>query len=402
MSEIQDVMEQPTTSGPMEVKSAQALELGLEVQEVPTTEDGIRRFSFDSEFPSRQMWQVIARCTQGMIKSGCKISPKSFQNVFNILESLDSLENISPEMDRDLKIRNLLQSILGETPRPTKPYEYPEGLQRNAALILGRMDGELGAEQSPERDTSMPPQSTLPGARKRRHETSRSALPAPLQIEDPKVRDVMRGIIISDVGRRTYKLDPNSRPPPRDCNVIGHNGLSVGQWWPLRICAIRDGAHGAMMAGIAGGANVGAFSIVVSSIIPTSFARTCTDSFGGDYADLDKDYGNTLYYSGSNSQSNTDPSNPIITYATKAMRLSYTERRQVRVLRSGKSTGEFAPSKGLRYDGLYSITREDIEKNTKGGAYLRFKLVRDPNQPEIDVARPNTRERQVFEALKEV
>lgn len=49
----------------------------------------------------------------------------------------------------------------------------------------------------------------------------------------------------------------------RSANVPGDNGLMNGEWWPLRICALRDGAHGKTEAGIHGTQALGALSIVV-------------------------------------------------------------------------------------------------------------------------------------------
>lgn len=82
------------------------------------------------------------------------------------------------------------------------------------------------------------------------------------------------------------------------------------------------------------------------------------------------------------------------------MRASYARRQPVRVIRSGKLEGSFAPRKGLRYDGLYSIESEAIEKNANGGAYVRFTLVRCPGQRGIDMSRPNRREREAYDLLK--
>ena len=84
------------------------------------------------------------------------------------------------------------------------------------------------------------------------------------------------------------------------------------------------------------------------------------------------------------------------------MRVSYAHHRPVRVIRSGKAEGKFAPRKGLRYDGLYTIEAEAIEKNAKGGAYVRFTLKRCPGQKDIDASRPNQQEREVFDLLKEM
>ena len=68
----------------------------------------------------------------------------------------------------------------------------------------------------------------------------------------------------SETGRRTWSLDKTVTT--RDSSVIGHNGIAIGTWWPYRICALRDGAHGATMAGIAGSVSDGAYSIVVSGM----------------------------------------------------------------------------------------------------------------------------------------
>ena len=120
----------------------------------------------------------------------------------------------------------------------------------------------------------------------------------------------------------------------------------------------------------------------------------------GQYAGLDKDLGDTIYYSASNSHDNLDKDNPIVTHATKGLQRSYTERRAIRVLRNAGGDAAYSPAVGLRYDGLYRIVDREIKKNYKGGAYLRFKLVREGNQAKIDLTRPNARERGVFERLK--
>jgi len=47
---------------------------------------------------------------------------------------------------------------------------------------------------------------------------------------------------------RHYKLEEDY-DWKRDDNVEGNHELFVGEWWPLQICALRDGAHGEMEAG---------------------------------------------------------------------------------------------------------------------------------------------------------
>lgn len=82
------------------------------------------------------------------------------------------------------------------------------------------------------------------------------------------------------------------------------------------------------------------------------------------------------------------------------MQRSYNDRRPIRVLRTAGGKWRNCPAKGIRYDGLYRIVSDGIAKNKLGGAYVRFKLVREGNQRSIDLGRPTQMERDVFERLK--
>lgn len=64
--------------------------------------------------------------------------------------------------------------------------------------------------------------------------------------------------------KTSYSLD-KAYTEKKSSNVAGHNNLTNGQWWPLRICALRDGAHGEQEAGIHGQTGKGAFSVVVAA-----------------------------------------------------------------------------------------------------------------------------------------
>ena len=267
---IESPHEDPATTianaaGVVELKPATAADLGLEEQEVPNSFQAFRGFGFDPQAPARPAWRVVALCTVGMINKHRSITQTETQAIFNIQKSLSLFNQFTPEIDASLNIRGILSSILGETPKPTAPYDYPEPLQRNAAILRARLDREVAIETSlsPEPLTSP----TQPNPRKRSR-PQKAQDSASISIDNPTVRKVMRGIIIVEGGRRGYKLDQDARPPPRNCDVVGHNGLTVGQWWPRRICALRDGAHGSSMGGIAGSANTGAYSIVVSSMLP--------------------------------------------------------------------------------------------------------------------------------------
>ena len=114
------------------------------------------------------------------------------------------------------------------------------------------------------------------------------------------------------------------------------------------------------------------------------------------------DLGDILYYSGSGSSANRDPVNPNLTRGVKALRHSMSAKRPIRVIRSSAGKGAFAPSCGYRYDGLYAIECEDLERNKLGGAYLRFKLSRASNPASIDLNRPTRQEKMAFANLKKM
>jgi hypothetical protein len=138
------------------------------------------------------------------------------------------------------------------------------------------------------------------------------------------------------------------------------------------------------MGGISGSAVAGTYSIVVSGL----------------YDDLDKDEGDKLYYSGSNSHENTS-AEPITSNKTRALERSVATRKPVRVFRSSQGKWKFVPRAGLRYDGLYTVVSMTIEKNGKGGAYKRFKLERVEEQDEIQINAPLQNLIGLFERVKD-
>ena len=89
-----------------------------------------------------------------------------------------------------------------------------------------------------------------------------------------------------------------------------------------------------------------------------------------------------------------------MTPAITALQKSHRDSRPIRVLRTSGGKASHCPSKGLRYDGLYRIIAEGIATNAKGGAYVRFKLLRVANQPDMDLGRPTQAEKEVFDRLK--
>ena len=75
--------------------------------------------------------------------------------------------------------------------------------------------------------------------------------------------EITKGVLESGKKRTSYKLK-KSYTQKKSANAVGVNNLTNGQWWPYRICALRDGAHGEQEAGIHGQTGKGAYSVVVA------------------------------------------------------------------------------------------------------------------------------------------
>ncbi|PWW80084.1 hypothetical protein C7212DRAFT_289300 [Tuber magnatum] len=174
---------------------------------------------------------------------------------------------------------------------------------------------------------------------------------------------------------RHYKLEEDYNWK-RDDNVEGNHDLFVGEWWPLQICALRDGAHGELEAGISGNTTIGAISVIVSG--------------GALYPDLDE-LDRVLYCGtmGIEAQLNLaadpteefEPGDRIPSHNTKLLMISYRNGTKIRLFRSAKSQSPYAPAEGLRYDGLYTIRAYEILD--KKNAVYRFEMIRENNQPAI-------------------
>lgn len=178
---------------------------------------------------------------------------------------------------------------------------------------------------------------------------------------------IMHGLVMKrSTKRKDFVLD--QRYPKKDAKAFGHNGLEVGSWFAKQHIALFRGAHGSKIGGIAGNAQTGAYSIVVS----------------GMYEELDQDQGDTLFYSGSRSHDNEDPKAPFpSSNATLAMKASLRNCKPVRVLRASGGKSRLSPTVGIRYDGLYRVVAMGEKLNTKGGKYEQFKLERLQDQGDL-------------------
>ncbi|KAI9883461.1 MAG: hypothetical protein M1823_004773 [Watsoniomyces obsoletus] len=167
------------------------------------------------------------------------------------------------------------------------------------------------------------------------------------------------------------------------CNVVGENGLRNGQWWPMQICAMRDGAHGEIEGGIHGQPEKGAFSIILS---------------GGGYEDRDE--GERILYCG------TSGTEGKPTAGTNHLKLTHRLGNPLRVLRSASlpSSNPWCPEMGIRYDGLYNVIGFEILDEAT--AMHRFVLQRRTDQYPIrfqgEEARPTDEEKSQYSNIREL
>lgn len=83
------------------------------------------------------------------------------------------------------------------------------------------------------------------------------------------------------------------------------------------------------------------------------------------------------------------------------------------MLRSSRNPSGLSPSVGIRYDGLYVVTRRmPLQKNEKGGVFARFVLERIENSRETGIVQeesllsisqrsPTAKEKRDFERVKQ-
>ncbi|RAL63513.1 hypothetical protein DID88_003933 [Monilinia fructigena] len=142
-------------------------------------------------------------------------------------------------------------------------------------------------------------------------------------------------------------------PLKRECCHYGHNGLTVGDCWPIQLAALRDGAHGSSQGGISGDKDLGAYSIMISSHYEGFDQEWVISSII-----LPLEPG--LYIKGAG----------FFKPRIQSMRRSISTRKPVRVLRNASCSWKKGPSMGIRYDGLYLVLPNVRYESTGRGAVL--------------------------------
>jgi hypothetical protein len=319
-----------------------------------------------------------------------------------LLQAFANIEGLTKEMAKSINLENVLRTPSNQATTGVK-FRFPqevediakeafdhynrEGWGANAKDVIpdendGTVDEvEAGAARRPSR-APIPSTPTSRQQGQGQGQGVRTVRPPPRNHLIYGIHGIMKGIVVVR-GEKTTSYQFDTRPEMaalrKACGVEGNNGLEVGDWWPMLMCANRDGAHGATMKGIAGTVDRGADSIVIS----------------GAYEGLDNDRGEVVFYSGSHSKENTDPDSPVVSKDTQAMRTARRMGKSLRVIRGFKANWPGRPVCGYRYDGLYKIVGEKIEKNVRGGAYVRFELRRERDQDDINMSRPTAREREL-------
>lgn len=245
---------------------SRARDLGLKDNEVPTDPAAILthryHYQYTSYTPSRIIAAYISRLSNSKV-----LEERDCQVVYDILKSLSQLTNITIAVERALDIRFMLNGIMGEKPLRNRPYSFPHPFPADAATILDHVEQEMGYEEIVPKDDSPPPPTSpvAPNKKRKRSTTSPLATAKRQNVNrqniNPNAREyngILRNLLITPTG---FAIKDKSLAI--SCHRFGENGLKVGDWWPFQVAAVRDGAHGASMAGIAGGQNDGAKSIVV-------------------------------------------------------------------------------------------------------------------------------------------
>lgn len=243
-----------------------AEKMGLEPMDLPSEPEKIKAFSFDPKYPTMSSMRVLTMKLALIVREKRQVDRKEYQIIGNILKAISSIQTFTAENVEALQSRFIMSCILGEA-TTRGPYEFPESFQDVAIANLARMDQEVEVAEVPDETPPTSDGSSLTGtSRKRKRDSTvsrRSSARQQPDVNDPAYQSIMWNITVTDGRTRKYTLTDKSAAI--SCNRFGHNGLTVGQWFPFRICALNAGAHGATQAGIAGSEKTGAFSVVVSS-----------------------------------------------------------------------------------------------------------------------------------------
>ena len=180
------------------------------------------------------------------------------------LTRLDDEVQMTPDFKQKTKIDAGMNAICNEQ------FGFPVQYVEKAKALLEKWEGQnwgapvvIRNEEAAESDSDAKVSGVRAG-RKRKRTRSSNGDPNYLQLPRPDhyiwgLEGIMHGICYarSINGRRSPQLDPRYKTEQRAANVPGHNGLTVGAWFPLQIVALFKGAHGHAQAVSSPGPNFG-------------------------------------------------------------------------------------------------------------------------------------------------
>ncbi|KAF3768995.1 hypothetical protein M406DRAFT_327404 [Cryphonectria parasitica EP155] len=320
------------------------------------------------------------------------------QRTERLLSFLEHDFEISPRYKTEAQIDVLLKMIYDR-----EDFHFPEPLKRRAKALYEEYEAQNWGQRGPDdvdSDDVDPEEGgddeVLSNSQNMVAAHAANANPTIASIRQPPanhpiwgVNGIMHGVVPKHGGKNaTTQLDRRYLREKRSAKVFGHNGLTPGDWFPNQLVALFHGAHGSRISGITGNIHTGAYSVVVSGL----------------YKNVDEDRGDTIIYSGPGSQDNTDP-DELPKGSAQALQTSLNSGRPVRVLRSSRGAISVAPSVGIRYDGLYVVSRRLApQKNAKGGLFVCFVLQRIPGQESLEsiyLRSPTRQQMADFSRIKE-
>ena len=168
--------------------------------------------------------------------------------------------------------------------------------------------------------------------------------------------------------------------------------VAVGRLFISRHECSKANVHGPWVGGIAGNEKVGAYSIVLSGGYEgdvddgTTFTVSARGRRAGRSGGLTE-----RKYTGSggrdlsgNKRVAPQTSDQLLIQKNKAICVNMWRGLPVRVVRGFKSRGQFAPSKGYRYDGLYDVTEVWPQNGPSGHVIWRYRLkLREGQAPPV-------------------
>lgn len=326
------------------------------------------------------------------LKRGDEVSPDAMRDLVLFLNWSETQPPAQLALAEQKRVANILQFIHDHSGADTKA-SFTAGMKNRAGRLYEEWKRHAMPVAEVEESTTneTPASQGRQGPRRRKSSTAPKTGPLMFPNPDDPIfgdRGIMHGVVYRRGTPRTWCMDPRFRYEKRTAQVAGHNGLSVGDWWPMQIVALFNGAHGMSQGGISGNQDYGAYSVVVS----------------GYYADFDSDLGDTIFYSGPGSHNHRNPEVPPS--GTAYLETSLADGGPVRVLRSASSGGsesQWAPPVGIRYDGLYQIVAVRTQHNQHGGIYKQFELRRLPGQESLESVKsrsPTPLQTQHIKAIK--